>query len=483
MGQESSLKKRTVMGMIWASVQRCGTMAISFISNIILARMLTPTDYGYIGMLMIFITVSNTFIDGGFGSALIQKTNPTQKDYSTVFYWNLFFSIFLYGILYLCAPFIAAFFKMPLLSSILRLLGVVLIINGCNIVQFNMLRKRMEFRTIAWIYIASAIVSVCAAIILAFKGFGVWSLVWQQIINCAALLILVEIVRPWRPDWTFSIGSFKTLGGFGSFILLSNLVNSFANNLTGLIVGKFFSANTLGYLTQARKVEEVASTSIANTVEQVSYPLLVEVKNDYGRMAQILCTFNSALLAVVAPLMFVIAIAAQPIIVFLFTDKWLESVPILQILCFQGIFICLQGASYNVVAAIGKSRILLNWTLVKRISGMILWIIGLILFGFQGLLYAMILSSFMIWVCNGYLVQRFIGYRLSRQFLDLLPIALAAGIPFGMAWGIMKSGMIELSPILLALLYLVIYLAVLLFIPQRNVMFIKQNLKNLLQRR
>ncbi|MDE6166711.1 MAG: lipopolysaccharide biosynthesis protein, partial [Muribaculaceae bacterium] len=235
--------------MVWVGIQRFGSVLIAFLSNIVLARMLTPDDYGYVGMLLIFIAVASTFIDGGLGSALIQKTKPTEKDYSTVFYWNLALSLVLYGVLFACAPLIARFYQMPLLCSILRLQGVILIINAATIVQFNKLRKQMQFKKIAVIQIVSALISVTVAIGYAWKGGGVWALVWQQIVYSLVNVLLLFIVVPWKPEMSFSKESFRSLFGFGSFILLSNLINTFANNLNGLIVGKFFSASTLGYLT------------------------------------------------------------------------------------------------------------------------------------------------------------------------------------------------------------------------------------------
>ena len=318
----TSLKHKTVSGMLWVGLQRFGTVIISFLSNIVLARLLTPADFGYIGMLMVFIAVSTSFVDGGFGSALIQKSKPTQEDYSTVFYWNIFLSIVLYTILYFCAPLIADFYKMDILTKILRVEGVILIINALTIVQFNKLRKAMQFKKIAYVNITAAIISVIVAIIYAYYGGGVWALVWQQIVLGIVSVIMLFIVMPWKPSLLFSMESFKGLFKFGSFILLSSIINTIANNISALIVGRFFSAGTLGYLSQAQKLENVASTSIASTVEQVTYPLLVEVKDNYARMAQVLRSFNLMLLACVLPAMVVIIIAAAPIIIFLFGEKW-----------------------------------------------------------------------------------------------------------------------------------------------------------------
>ena len=284
----SDLKKKTLSGMIWSFVQRFGTMAISFVSNIVLARLLTPDDYGTIGMLMIFIAVANTFVDGGFGSALIQKKEPTQEDYSTIFWWNMFLSIVLYGLLYLGAPAVARFYNLPLLCDVLRVQGIVLIINALSIIQQNQLRKQLKFKRLATVTVISAILSAGAAIILAYIGWGVWALVAQQLMLSGFTAIQLWVLNKWYPLLIFSKESFKQLFGFGGFILVSSLINTLCNNIQGLLIGRFCNTTTLGYYTQARKLEEVASTSFTTVVDQVSYPILAKFQDDKSKFINIL---------------------------------------------------------------------------------------------------------------------------------------------------------------------------------------------------
>lgn len=453
----TSLKHKTVSGMLWVGLQRFGTVIISFLSNIVLARLLTPADFGYIGMLMVFIAVSTSFVDGGFGSALIQKSKPTQEDYSTVFYWNIFLSIVLYTILYFCAPLIADFYKMDILTKILRVEGVILIINALTIIQFNKLRKTMQFKKIAYVNITAAIISVIVAIIYAYYGGGVWALVWQQIVLGIVNVIMLFIVMPWKPSLVFSIQSFKGLFKFGSFILLSSFINTIATNFSALIVGRFFSAGTLGYLSQAQKLENVGSVTILTTVEQVTYPLLVEVKHDFKRMAYVLRSFNLMLMFFVIPVMLSVMIAAEPIILFLFGERWLPSAEILQILCIAGIFICLQGSSYNVIAAIGKSDVLFKWTLIKRGIGIGLIFLGLFVDGFQGVLWGMVASSGFIWLSNAWLVSKHIGYSVKQQIVDLLPILFLGIGSFIITSILYYIRLLGTSEILYSLTFLFIY--------------------------
>lgn len=367
----NSLGQKTITGMLWSSVQRFGTILISFMSNIILARLLTPDDYGCIGMLMIFLALASTFIDGGLGSALIQKKEPTEEDYSTIFYWNLIISIILYIFLYISAPLVAQFYGIPLLSSILKVQGIVLITNSLSIIQLNRLKKQLEFKKIATISIVSAVLSVVIAIILAYRGWGVWSLVIQQLFVSFFNTVLLWVYGQWVPLFIFSKKSFKELFNFGSFILLSNLVNTFCNNIQGLLIGKFFAPATMGLYSQARKLEEIASTSFSSVVDQVSYPVLAKVQNDRILFVSMLKKLIISLAYISFPMMIVLILIAEPLITLLYSDKWIECVPYFRILCVAGVAICLQGVNYYGVAAIGKSNELFIWTLVKRFLGII----------------------------------------------------------------------------------------------------------------
>lgn len=427
---QENLKKKTVSGMIWSALQRFGTMGISFVSNIVLARLLTPDDYGCIGMLAIFITVSNTFVDGGFGSALIQKKEPTQKDYSTIFWLNLFISVVIYGILYISAPAVSRFYDIPLLSSVLRVQGMVLIINALNIVQTNQLRKSINFKRLAVIYIASQIVGAVCAIVLAYMGWGVWALVAQQIIASSITSVMLWVMNRWLPQLCFSFDSFKQLFSFGGFILASNLINTFCNNVQGLLIGKFFNPAILGYYTQAYKLEDVASHSISSVVDQVTYPVFSKVQSDNDGLKNIIYRLILSIAYVTFPMMLILVLIAEPLIGLLYGEKWLPSVPYFQIICIGGIAVCLQGVTYLAIASIGKSKELFLWTIIKRGLGMILLIAGMVLFGMNGLLWGFVLSCWSVTFINAYLVSKYIKYGLWQQIKDVLPIILISSMVF-----------------------------------------------------
>lgn len=475
--------------MIWVGAQKFGTLIITFLSNIILARLLSPDDYGMIGMLAIFIAISNTFIDGGFGSALIQKSHPTQKDYSTVFYWNIFLGVALYILLYASAPLIESFYNgISGLTKVLRIQGIILIINAFAIVQANQLRKLMSFKALAKINIVSATISMICALIMAYAGCGVWALVGQQIVMSAVNCCLLYLTCKWKPQYTFSFYSLKSLFSFGSFMMMSSLVNTLGNNINGLLIGRFYSPATLGYFTQAKKLEDVSSIGILTVVEQVTYPMLVEVNNDFQRMARVLSKFNSALLGLTVPFLYCIFLAASPIIVFLFSDKWLPSAPILQVLAIHGIFICMQGSNYNAIAAIGLSKVLFKWTIIKRIFGIGMTIGLLFIFGFNGLLWGIVLSGAFIAFCNMYLVARFISFSFWSQLKAILPVLTLGTLPFlgfYIIEIIIQHRLDNFSLYLesgLGVLYLIVYILILLFAPFNSIQMLKQEMKTLLKR-
>ena len=458
MGDNSNLKTKTISGMIWSFVQRFGTMIIAFVSNIVLARLLTPDDYGTIGMLAIFIAIANTFVDGGFGSALIQKKDPTKEDYSTIFWWNMFLSIFLYFVLYLCAPAIARFYNIPLLSSVLRIQGLVLIINALSIIQQNQLRKQLKFRQLAVIMVISTSLSVCIAIVLAFLEWGVWALVVQQLSSSLFIAIMLWLVNKWYPYLIFSKKSFKELFSFGGFILLSSLINTICSNIQGLLIGKFFSPSILGYYTQARKLEEVTSSSVSTIVDQVSYPILSEIQDDSEKLVRVLKKITSIIAFVSVALMAILIALAYPLILFLYSEKWLASVPYLQILCVAGIAISLQRVHYSAVASIGESKDLFVWTVVKRVLGLVVIILGMCFWGIYGLLWGCVANSWIILIINATLTSKHIQYGLKQQIKDLLPI-LAIGI-VAYYTPLLFLNMFELSDILNSIIHCLLLVVV-----------------------
>ncbi len=412
-------------------MQKFGTLLINFISSMVLARLLSPNDYGCIGMLMIFVTLSQAFVDGGFASALIQKHNPTQTDLSTVFIWNVLLSICLYGIIYLAAPFIARFYNIPLLGRVLRVMGLSLIINSFSIVHVAILQIQLQFKALAIRDIVSNLLSVILTIILAYRGFGVWALVAQILSVGFFKSIILWITCDWRPGFSFSLKAFKALFRFGGFMFLTNILNAIGNNIQGLLIGRYATAVDMGYYSQGKKLSDVASTGFSSVVEQVAFPVMSGFNADSPKSAgSVLKRYLTTVAFFVIPLMLFLVLVSVPVITIVYSRKWLPVVPYFNLLCVAGIFLSLQAILQSSLAAKGESKVLFIASIIKRSLEISLMIAGLLLYSIKGLLVAMVVSSLMSFFINAFLVHKKIGYRLKEMMKDLLPISLISLISF-----------------------------------------------------
>ncbi len=455
---QNNLKKKAASGMIWTAMQKYSTMFIQFFSGIILARLLTPHDYGCIGMLMIFITISEAFIDGGFGSALIQKKRPTQEDYSTIFFWNLGVATVLYVILYFTAPLVASFYKIPLLSSVLRVQGIILFIYAFNIVQRNQLQKKLNFKVLSIVTITTAIISLFTTIVLAYHGFGVWALVTQYILTALIPALVFWFYIKWRPKMTFSSKSFRELFNFGLYMFLTNLLNQFGQQVQGLLIGRFYNPNTMGLYSKANATERLASSSIAQVMTQVTYPLYAEVQDDKKRLAGIIKQLTITLSFLTFPLMFILLLCAKPIFIILYSERWLDSVPYFQVLCIAGLAYCLQSVNYQSISAIGKSKALFVGTFIKRAMGIAFVVTGLLVAGMKGLLVGMVVNTWFSYAVNIGMVSKYIGYKWWRQLLDIMPVMIVSIIAALISYTV--SVAFQLSLYVDGLLKIVVYAAV-----------------------
>ena len=456
----TSLKEKTFKGSIWSLMQQFGTTFISFLSNIVLARLLTPDDYGCIGMLAIFILISNIFINGGFGSALIQKKKPTQVDYSTVFWFNLFLAIFLYWVLFISAPYISSFYRMPLLQDVLRVQGVVLILNALSIVQTNRLRKQLEMKLLTNINLISVVVATLVTILLAWKGWGVWALIAQNLVLSFLSGLLLWITNRWRPIFCFSFDSLKQLFGFGGNLLAVNLMATFCNNIQGVLIGRFFTPAMMGYYSQSRKLESLATHTISTAVSQVSFPVMSQFQHDNVKMQNAFCKFITLLAYVTMPLMSILILTAKPLILLIYGEKWLQCVPYFQILCVSGFIACLQETYFNTIAGKGNSRILLLRTIFVRAISLVILVISMKFWGIYGLLWGSVAGSWILWIANVYLIKRCISYSIMQQIRDLIPIASLTIVAFLLVFILSKlfSFNIYIDAVIELVLYIIVYI-------------------------
>lgn len=426
---EGNLKDKTIFGMMWGGIGKVGTLTINFLTNLVLARLLMPEDFGAIAMLAIFLAVSNIFIQGGLGTALVQKKNPEHIDYSTVFYWNLVVAAIFYLILFASAPLIADYYALPLVKPLLRVQSLVLLIQSFSIVQYTQLQKQMNFKALAIRNMAAALAGTLIAIPLAFCGFGAWSLVASAILASIVNVLLLWKMSDWRPAWEFSFTSLKTLFSFGGLMLLSSLAETLYTNLQGLIIGKRFSASDLGYFSQAKKLEEIPVTGLSSIVNDVTFPAFSSLQDNPDRLLAGVRKSTKALTFLNFPMMILLMIIAHPLITLLYGSKWEPSAPYFQILCISGLIYTINTLNTNVIKSLGKGKIYFFIQITKRLIGIALILFGM-RFGIYGLLWAVASVSYISFIINALVNRKLIQYGIFRQLGDVgacLILALLSG--------------------------------------------------------
>lgn len=430
---ESNLKNKAVSGVFWTALQRFGKMGISFVVNLIMARLLMPEDYGAIGILMVFISLSLVFIDSGFANALIQRPSPTENDYSTIFFFNIAVSGVFYIILFFSAPFISNFYDNALLIDLLRVIGLVLIVDALAIIQDCRMRKQLSFKTLSIASISAAITGGAVGIVCAYKGLGVWSLVIYSMTESTTRAIILWVLCKWLPSFSFSWKSLKTLFSFGGFLLANSLLVTLRRNAMAIVLGKLYSARDLGMYSQAKKLEDVPVSSTSAIIGQVTFPFFSKMQDSSNNIKKAQRKSLCAIAFITIPLLSLIIVIAKPLVLFLYTEKWVEAAPYLQILCFVGIFASLQEVSANVVNAMGASKVFFKWSLFKTIFLAFLIYCGSF-FGIFGLLSALVINEILSYVINALLAAKFSHYTIWEQIKDFSPIVIASLVASLAAW-------------------------------------------------
>jgi O-antigen/teichoic acid export membrane protein len=419
------LKEKTVTGLTWSFVDNFADRMIQFIIGIVLARILSPREFGLVGMLSIFIAISQVFIVSGFNRALIRKQNVTQEDYSTVFYFNLFIGVICYFILFFSAGVISNFFYEPELKPIVQVLGITLIIYALSFIQRTILTKRIDFKLQARITIFSSIGSGLISIVMAYSGYGVWSLVARAISFAALTSILFWLWNNWKPSWIFNIKSFKELFSFGSKILISSIIDSIFRNVYLIVIGKYFSATELGYYTKADQFQALPSQNLMGVIERVSYPVLSSISEDKNKLKSAVKRLIQSTMLLNFSLMLGMAVIAKPMVITLIGEKWMPSVIYLQLLCFAGIFYPLHVLNLNVLMVKGRSDLFLRVEIIKKTIAVPTIIIGVI-WGIKIMIISYIIINIISYYINSYYTGMLIDYSFFEQIKDIFPSFLLA---------------------------------------------------------
>lgn len=449
---ENSKKEAIIYSLIWKFMERSGVQGVQFFLQIILARLLAPSDYGIIAIISIFIAIANVFVQSGFNTALIQKKYTTEKDYSSVFYLSIVVSIIIYIILYFSAPFIARFYKIDQLVPVIRILSITLFLGAYNSIQNAIISKTMQFKKLFFSSSISVIISGIFGVVLAYLGFGVWALVVQQIVNQLSICIILSFILKWHPKFIFSIKRIKILFNYGWKILISSLLDTLYMNIRSLIIGKIYSPVILGFYSRGDQFPQVIVSNINGSIQSVMLPALSveqdnkEVVKNMVRRSIITSSF------IIFPMMLGLAIIAEPLVKILLTDKWLPCVPFLQIFCISYSLWPIHTANLQAINALGRSDIFLKLEITKKIIGTIILIISMF-HGVYAIAIGTLISSIVSVFINSYPNIRLLNYNYIEQIRDIIPSLLISII---MAIGVYWIKFLNISNISIIIIQIII---------------------------
>lgn len=417
---EQGLKDKTVKGVGWSAIDNVARYAVSFVVSIVLARLLSPDDYGLLGITAIFTVVCEALINGGFTDALIRKKDVTEDDYNTAFIVNLSMSVLLYIVVFFCAPIIANFFERQELVSLTRVSSLSMIIGALSLVQQTRLTKRIDFKTQTKITVIASITSGIIGIVMAVMGFGVWSLIAQALSSQLLRTLFLWFYNKWVPKLSFSVKSFKDLFGFGWKMMVIVLMNSIWKELYQVIVGKYYSPATLGQYTRAKQFSQLFSTNLTNVVQRVTFPVLSSIQDDKTRMIAAYRRIIKTTMFITASAMFFLGALSEPLLYCLIGPKWYEASTYLPLICIAGSLYPLHAINLNMLQVQGRSDIFLGIEIVKKIIGLVPLYVGAVV-GIMPMLYVNIATSIIAFFLNSFFTGKFLGYSSWMQIKDVMP--------------------------------------------------------------
>lgn len=449
---EQSLKSKTIKGASWSFIDSISSQGITFLVGLVLARLLSPEEYGLIGIITIFIAVFNSIVDSGFSNALIRKNDAKDIDYNTVFLTNLVISLVLFVSLFVSAPAIGTFFNQPQLIPLLRVMGSIVIINAFAIIQRTILVKKVDFKTQTKASLISSISSGVIGIGMALYGFGVWSLVGQQISRQLLNTVFLWLFSHWYPKLQFSFESFRDLFKFGWKLLVSGLIDTVWREIYQVIIGKCYSPASLGQYTRAQQFASICSSNLTVVVQRVSFPVLSSVQDDKERLKYGYKRIIKVTMLLTFTLMLGLAAVAKPMILSLIGEQWLPCVPFLQIICFQMMLYPLHSLNLNMLQVQGRSDLFLKLEIIKKIVAIGPLMLGVFI-NIYWMLGGSVIVGFFNYYLNAYYSGPFLNYSIKEQVRDILP---SFGVAVAMAIPVFAMSFIPINSYLLLLLQIVV---------------------------
>jgi len=428
-----NVRSQIVHGVFWNALEKFSLQGVTFVISVVLARLLSPSDFGLIGMLGVFMAVTGAFVSSGLGSALVQKHNCTAIDYSTVFTVNVVVSCIACAILFFAAPYISDFYHEPILVPITRVLGINVVLGALNMVHRSQLTIRVDFKSLAKINVISTIISGTIGIAMAYSGFGVWSLVGQYLAGTICGIVLCPIYSKWKPSIRFSMDSFRQLFGYGSKLLVTGIYSVVINNISTLFIGRTYTSADLGFYTKANQTPSTISGFIYGVLGSVTFPVMSEVKEDKDRMLRLYkkALFTTAMF--VFPLMMLFCMLSKPFIVIVFTEKWLPCLVMMQLYCFARMFTPLSALNISVLNASGRSDLFMWMDLSK--APLILGALAITIpISVEAIVWGNTIVTVICFFINSYLPGRLFGYGALAQLWDwrhiILSVLLMCGVVY-----------------------------------------------------
>lgn len=420
MERENSTKSKIFTSLFWKLMERGGTQGVQFIVQIVLARLLSPDDFGTVAIVMVVIQLAQVFVQSGFNTALIQKKDADELDFSSVFYLSLFVAILVYILTFFTAPYIANFYGDPLLTSVLRVLTLTLFFGAFNSIQNSYIARNMLFKKLFFSSLGAMIFSGLIGIFAAFMGLGVWALVIQQLINQSLITVILWFTLKWRPCFIFSFKRIKVLFSFGSSLLASSLLNVLYMNIRTLIIGRTYSSSMLGYYDRGEQFPKVVVSNIDGSIQSVMLPTLSAYQDNRKRLKEMVRRSILISSFIIFPMMTGLAVVAESLIKLVLTDKWLSSVPFMQIFCISYALMPIQTANLQAITAVGRSDIFLKLEITKKTIGIIILVVS-IPFGIYAIAYGLVLNSIISSFINAYPNKQLLNYSYNEQWRDIMP--------------------------------------------------------------
>lgn len=426
---EDSLKNKALKGGLWSGIEQFSSKVVQFVFTIILARLLSPDDYGVVALTLVFFSIASVLIDSGFATALIRKPDKNEWDLSTCFFFNIVVAFLVYIILFFCAPLIAHFYSQPILVPVIRVSGISLIINAFYIVQNAQFQYKVDFKSLAKISVTASVLSGCIGVLMAYIGFGVWAIVWQNITQTLITLVMQWLLSKWRPMMVFSKESFHYLVNFGSKLTFSYLIGVLYENLYSLVVGKFYTSSQLGLYNRAETIGRMPAANVTALLQRVSFPIFSLIQDDKERLCLNFRRSIRMSVFITFPILLSLSALATPLVRILLTEKWDGCINYLQIMCFSFMLYPIHALNLNLLQVKGRSDLFLKLEIYKKILGIVVLIITAPI-SVAAMCYGMVFSSFVCLFINTYYSRHLIGVGFKMQIIDIFPSLINSVVMF-----------------------------------------------------